>query len=49
MTDKNMKKYITQFPAQESFWKSLQAGYLAFEQHKNQPNVSEVKGKYVVK
>ncbi|WP_025145771.1 murein L,D-transpeptidase family protein [Pedobacter jeongneungensis] len=49
MTDGNMKKYSAQFPAQTSFWKSLQAGYLAFEKNKTQPNVSEVKGKYVVK
>ncbi|MFD2584056.1 murein L,D-transpeptidase family protein [Pedobacter vanadiisoli] len=49
MTNINMKKYITQFPAQANFWKSLQAGYLAFEQHKIQPEVSEVKGIYVVK
>jgi murein L,D-transpeptidase YafK len=49
MTNGNMKKYVAQFPAQANFWKSLQAGYLAFEKNKNQANVSEVKGKYVVK
>ncbi|MDQ0969967.1 murein L,D-transpeptidase YafK [Flavobacterium sp. W4I14] len=49
MTDGNMKKYIAQFPTQASFWKSLQLGYSAFEKNKNQANVSEVNGKYVVK
>ncbi|NII85327.1 L,D-transpeptidase family protein [Pedobacter sp. SG908] len=49
MTDGNMKKYIAQFPAQASFWKSLQPGYLAFEKNKKQANISEVKGNYVVK
>ncbi|GGH19777.1 hypothetical protein GCM10007422_44870 [Pedobacter zeae] len=49
MTEANLKKYSGQFPAQASFWKSLQPGYLAFEQHKTQPNVSEVKGKYLVR
>lgn len=49
MTDANMKKYIAQFPTQAIFWKSLQPGYLAFGKNKNQANVSEVKGKYIVK
>lgn len=49
MTDANMKKYLAQFPMQADFWKSLQPGYLAFEKNKNQANVSEVNGKYVVK
>lgn len=48
MTDGNMKKYVGQFPAQASFWKSLQQGYLAFEKNKNQAIVSEAKGKYVM-
>ncbi|WP_293744275.1 L,D-transpeptidase family protein [uncultured Pedobacter sp.] len=49
MTNGNLKKYSKQFPDQASFWKSLQPGYLAFEKNKNQANVSEVKGQYVVK
>ena len=49
MTDGNTKKYSAQFPKQANFWKSLQAGYSAFEKNKTQPNVSEVKGKYIVK
>jgi len=49
MTDVNLKKYSVQFPAQATFWKSLQPGYLAFEQHRIQPNVSEVKGRYMIR
>ncbi|MFC4211385.1 murein L,D-transpeptidase family protein [Pedobacter lithocola] len=49
MTDAKMKKYSTQFPAQISFWKTLQPGYLAFEKNKNLADIREVKGKYVVK
>lgn len=49
MTDGNMKKYLAQFPAQGSFWKILQVGYLAFEKNKVSPKIDEVKGKYVVK
>ncbi|RNL51068.1 L,D-transpeptidase family protein [Pedobacter jejuensis] len=49
MTDGNMKKYTKEFPAQLSFWKSLQPGYLAFEKNKSAVNIKEVKGKYVVK
>jgi len=49
MTNGNLKKYSKQFPDQASFWKSLQPGYLDFEKNKNQADVSEVKGKYVVK
>lgn len=47
MTQGNMKKYATQFPAQLSFWKTLQPGYLAFEKNRNALNVKEVKGKYI--
>jgi len=49
MTAGNIKKYASQFPAQVSFWKTLQPVYLAFEKNKNLANIKEVKGKYVVK
>ncbi|WP_293783297.1 L,D-transpeptidase family protein [uncultured Pedobacter sp.] len=49
MTDGNLKKYTKKFPDQASFWKSLQPGYLAFEQNKTQPDIVEVKGQYLVK
>ncbi|PWS30750.1 L,D-transpeptidase family protein [Pedobacter paludis] len=49
MTDGNLKKYSSQFPAQASFWKTLQLGYLAFEKNKNLAEIREVKGKYVVR
>jgi len=49
MTDANMKKYITQFPAQLSFWKTLQPVYLAFQQNKNLADIDEVNGKYILK
>ena len=48
MTDENMKKYSAQFPAQLSFWKTLQLGYLAFDKNKAAVNVKEIKGKYVL-
>ena len=47
MTNGNMQKFSTQFPAQLSFWKTLQPGYLGFEKHRNMANVKEVKGKYI--
>lgn len=34
LTDGNLKKYTAQFPKQAGFWKTLQAGYLAFEKEK---------------
>lgn len=49
MTDGNMKKYTTQFPAQLRFWKTLQPGYLAFEKTKISLNVKELKGEYIVR
>ncbi|MFW0717256.1 L,D-transpeptidase family protein [Pedobacter sp. N23S346] len=49
MADRNMKKYAVQFPTQLAFWKTLQAGYLAFEKNKSAVNIKEVKGNYVVK
>ena len=49
MTPENLKKYTVQFPAQASFWKTLQPGYLAFEKNKNLPEIKDVNGKYVVK
>lgn len=49
MTDQNMKKYVTQFPAQLIFWKTLQPGYLAFEKNKTAINIKEVKGKYILR
>lgn len=49
MTDGNMKKYTIPFPTQTSFWKMLQPGYLVFKDNKNQADIKEVKGKYVVK
>ncbi|GGI27449.1 hypothetical protein GCM10008119_27710 [Pedobacter mendelii] len=49
MTEENVKKYKTKFPAQLGFWKTLQSGYLAFEKNKNLADIKEVKGKYVVK
>jgi murein L,D-transpeptidase YafK len=48
MTNANMQKYSAQFPAQLSFWKILQPGYLAFEKNKTTVNIKEVKGKYVI-
>lgn len=48
MTNENLKKYSVQFPAQASFWKSLQPGYLAFEQNKYPTEIREVKGQYLV-
>ncbi|WP_231427127.1 murein L,D-transpeptidase family protein [Pedobacter sp. Leaf250] len=49
MTDGNMKRYVTQFPAQLSFWKTLQPGYLAFEKNKKLAEIKEVKGNYLVR
>ena len=49
MTDENMKKHATQFPAQKNFWKTLKLGYLAFEQNKNLADIKQVKGKYVIR
>lgn len=49
MTDGNLNKYASQFPAQASFWKTLQPGYVAFEKDKTLADIKEVKGKYVVK
>ncbi|NTE03069.1 L,D-transpeptidase family protein [Agrobacterium tumefaciens] len=49
MTERNMNKYSTQFPAQTSFWKTLQPGYLAFEKNKKQIEVKEFNGQYVLK
>ena len=49
MTNANLKKYVRQFPDHSGFWKSLQPGYLAFEQHKTQPDIVEVKGRYLIK
>ncbi|GGE51264.1 hypothetical protein GCM10011413_16940 [Pedobacter psychrotolerans] len=49
MTEGNMNKYATQFPVQTSFWKTLQAGYRAFERKKNLLHITEVKGKYIIK
>ena len=49
MTNANIQKYSAQFPAQLSFWKSLQPGYLAFEKHRNMADVKEVKGKYILR
>lgn len=49
LTDGNLKKYIAQFPKQASFWKTLQAGYLAFEKEKSLSGIMEVKGKYLIR
>ncbi|TDQ07534.1 L,D-transpeptidase family protein [Pedobacter metabolipauper] len=49
MTSANMNKYITQFPAQQIFWKNLQPAYDYFKAHKKLPAVSELEGKYVFK
>ncbi len=49
MTDVNLKKYVAQFPAQASFWKTLQPAYMAFEKNKNLVKIKEVKGKYIIK
>lgn len=47
MTESNMKKYVNQFPAQSTFWKTLQTGYLAFEKYKRQLDINEIDGKYM--
>lgn len=49
MTDGNLKKFSTQFPNQESFWKTLQPGYFAFEKNRNSAEIKEVGGKYLVR
>ncbi|PWS26806.1 hypothetical protein DHW03_12295 [Pedobacter yonginense] len=49
MTNANLNKYAINFPAQLSFWKTLQLGYFAFEKSKTMPNIEEVDGKYSVR
>ncbi len=49
MTATNLKKYVTQYPQQANFWKTLQKGYLAFEKTQTLPNISQQKGDYIVK
>ncbi|WP_316800066.1 murein L,D-transpeptidase family protein [Pedobacter frigidisoli] len=49
MTSENLAKYAAQYPAQLSFWKTLQKGYVAFETNRNIPDIKEVKGRYVIK
>lgn len=49
MTKANLESYGKKFPQHAEFWKTLQPGYLYFEQHKALPKVSQTGGKYVVK
>lgn len=49
MTDGNLKKYLTQYPKQATFWQSLQQGYAYFENHRTLPVINQVKGNYVIK
>jgi murein L,D-transpeptidase YafK len=48
MTDENLKKYGSKFPAQIHFWKNLQLGYAYFEKHKVAPKINQAKGSYVI-
>ncbi|TDG35053.1 hypothetical protein EZJ43_15110 [Pedobacter changchengzhani] len=49
MTNENCKKYSIQFPNQLSFWKTLQPAYLSFEKNKTLPNITQVKGNYILR
>jgi murein L,D-transpeptidase YafK len=49
LTQSNLKKYGAQFPAQLTFWQTLQVGYAYFEKNKILPKVSQEKGSYIVK
>ncbi|WP_113662046.1 L,D-transpeptidase family protein [Pedobacter nanyangensis] len=49
MTKANLEKYGPKYPQNLALWKTLQAGYLYFMQHKTLPKVSQVGGNYVVK
>ncbi len=49
MTDGNLKKYSEKFPQHTAFWETLQMAYKKFAQNKTLPNITQVKGTYVVK
>lgn len=49
MTAANLKKYSALYPQQATFWKTLQKGYLAFEQYQTLPLVKQEAGNYTFK
>ncbi len=49
MTDANLKSYTSRYPQQANFWKTLQKGYQAFEQHKMLPIIKQEAGAYAIK
>ncbi|WP_443944338.1 L,D-transpeptidase family protein [Pedobacter sp. AW1-32] len=49
MTDANLRKFGSQFPAEQEFWKNLQKVYQAFEKKYLFPKISLEAGAYVLK
>lgn len=49
MTKANLENHGKKYPQHVEFWKTLQPGYLYFEQHKALPKVSQAGGKYSLK
>jgi murein L,D-transpeptidase YafK len=48
MTDSNLKKYSKDFPQELKFWQSLQIGYQVLQKTKNQLELSQSQGAYII-